>query len=128
MAEEKILIIDDDKDFLAQLKEIIEMSGYTPMVLDDSTNALKFAKKMDPDVILLDLRMDNLDGYEVAEHLQHFPETAKIPIIAMTGYYDEEKHNRLMKASNIQVCLEKPFNPLDVIAQIENVLSNAING
>ena len=124
MAGEKIMIVDDDIEFLSQLKEIIQMSGYSPMITYDSASALSFARKMEPDVILLDLRMDNVNGYEVAEHLQHYPETAKIPIIAMTGFYDEEeKHKNIMKNCNMKICLEKPFNPLDIIAQIENVLS-----
>ncbi|MCK5493437.1 MAG: response regulator [Candidatus Omnitrophica bacterium] len=124
MAGEKIMIVDDDIEFLSQLKEIIQLSGYYPIVTYDSSSVLSFARKMEPDLILLDLRMDNVDGYEVAACLQHFPETAKIPIIAMTGFYDAEKYNQHIKNCNMKACLEKPFNPLDVIGQIENILSN----
>ncbi len=70
-------------------------------------------------MILLDLRMRRTSGFEIADGLKRFLETERIPVIAMTGFYTMKEHSWLMNFCGIKKCLKKPFNPLDVIAEIE---------
>lgn len=121
MAEKKILIVDDDKGFLEELKEMLEATGYIVIAVIDGYLALKAAQTTKPDLIILDLRMQSMSGFEVADRLKGFAQTAKIPIIAMTGYYTMKEHIWLMNFCGIKRCLRKPFNPLDVITEIESV-------
>jgi len=122
MAEKKVLIVDDDKEFLEELGGILATSGYDVTSVGDSVAAVKAARTTKPDIILLDLRMSMMSGFEVADRLKNFPETATIPIIAMTGFYTLKEHAWLMNFCGIRRCIRKPFNPLDVIAEIENTL------
>jgi len=121
-AEKKVLIVDDDKEFLEELREMLAVTGYDVTSVSDSIAAIKAARTVNPDIILLDLRMTAMSGFEVADRLKGFPDTAGIPIIAMTGFYTLKEHAWLMNFCGIKRCIRKPFNPLDVIAEIENTL------
>lgn len=126
-AEKKILVIDDDKEFLEELKEMLSITGYKAIGVADSVSAVNAARVTKPDVILLDLRMQEMSGFEVADKLKSFPETSRIPIIAMTGFYTLKEHAWLMNFCGIKKCIKKPFNPLDVIAEIEQAIKEADN-
>jgi len=126
-AEKKILLVDDDKEFLEELKEMLALSGYKVMGVADSVAAVNAARVTKPDAILLDLRMQAMSGFEVADKLKSFPETSLIPIIAMTGFYTLKEHAWLMNFCGIKRCIKKPFNPLDVIAEIEQAIKEANN-
>jgi CheY-like chemotaxis protein len=119
MAVKKILIVDDDREFAEELKELLFLSGYEAVVINDSKEAFDAAFTLKPDIILLDIKMDGMDGFQVLEKLKQFPETARIPVIAMTGYFTKEEHVRLISVCGMDVCLKKPFNALDLIARIE---------
>ena len=121
MAGKKIMIVDDDKEFLEELEETLSLSGYYTITIDDSTTAFDVASTMKPDIILLDLKMDKMSGFQVAESLKRFPTTSHIPIIAMTGVFNKKNHFSLMDLCGMDLCIEKPFNPLDVIILIEDL-------
>ena len=125
MAEKKVLIVDDDKEFLDELKETLALTGYDVTGISDGMSAVKAARAGKPDIIVLDLRMHAMSGFEVADKLKGLPETSGIPVIAMTGYYTLKEHGWLMNFCGIRRCLKKPFSPLDVIAEIENVLKES---
>jgi two-component system alkaline phosphatase synthesis response regulator PhoP len=127
MAEKKILIVDDDREFLEEIQATLVATGYKVTTVDDSMAAIRAARVIKPDVILLDLRMKAISGFEIADRLKGFPETSSIPLIAMTGFYTLKEHAWLMNFCGIKRCMRKPFNPLDVIAEIENVLKENIN-
>lgn len=122
MTQKKILIIDDDKEFLEELKETLILNGYDVVGMSESISAIKIAKAVNPDLILLDLKMSAMSGFEVADGLKRIPETSQIPIIAMTGFYTMKEHSWLMNFCDIKKCLKKPFNPQDVITEIELIL------
>lgn len=127
MAEKRILIVDDDREFLDELKEMLVLAGYGVTGVSDGIAAVKAARVARPDVVILDLRMHAMSGFEVADKLKGIPETSDIPVIAMTGYYTLKEHAWLMNFCGIKRCLRKPFSPLDVIAEVETVLKEAPN-
>lgn len=125
MVSKKILIVDDDKEFLEELHDMLDSSGYDTVAVNDSSAASEVACLQKPDVILLDLKMGGMDGFQVTDKLKQSPETENIPIIAMTGYLTKGQHFSLAAMSGMEYCLIKPFNPLDVICRIEEALSKA---
>lgn len=128
MQTKKVMIVDDDKEFLEELKETLILSGYDVTAVNESVMALKVARAVKPDVILLDLKMRLMSGFEIADGLKHLQETSKVAVIAMTGFYTMREHSWLMNFCGIRKCLKKPFNPLDVIAEIERVFEEKANG
>jgi CheY-like chemotaxis protein len=123
--KKKILIVDDDKDFLNEAREMLGERGYQVIVSDNGDSALHAAKKSKPDLILLDIVMSNMNGFQVADKLNHMPETARIPVVAITGWFIREQHDRLIKTLGIKSILIKPFKPLDMISCIERALDEA---
>ena len=117
--KKKIMIVDDDKDFLEELKEVLESAGYDVVGLSESTSVPAAVTSHKPDVIILDLRMPLMSGFEVASTLRTLSDAWHIPIIAMTGFYTVEEKSFLMNFCAIKKCLKKPFNPLDIIKEIE---------
>ncbi|HTZ11890.1 MAG TPA: response regulator [Candidatus Margulisiibacteriota bacterium] len=121
MANHKVMIVDDDKEFLQELKETLALSGYDMIAANDASSALDIAYKEKLDLILLDLKMPQKSGFQLAYELKRLSELGHIPIIAMTGYY-KDGYTSLLEMCGIKKCLKKPFNPLDVISEIEEVL------
>lgn len=119
----RIMIIDDDKDFLAELKETLVLGGYDIIVAEDPFSALELAKNGKPDVLLIDLKMPYKSGFQLASELKSHSELEHIPVIAMTAFF-QDNYDQLMNFCGIHKCLKKPFNPLDVIALIEEELAN----
>jgi DNA-binding response OmpR family regulator len=118
MERRKVLIADDNCGFLDELEETLALSGYDMIAVSDPVSILEKAIAIKPSLILLDLKMPKKSGFQVAKELKENPQTAGIPVIAMSAFF-EEKYKSLLEASGIKKCLKKPFNPLDVIAQIE---------
>ena len=125
MGPKRILLIDDDEEFLQELEELLHMSGYEVDAVNKPVNALDVALRRKPDLILLDLRMDGMTGFEVAKGLRMSEQTARIPIVAMSGYFSEQQDCTLFDFFHIRKCLQKPFTPLDVISRIESSLKDA---
>lgn len=119
----KIMIIDDNKDFLGELKDTLELSGYDVIEINDPLVALEQANKENPDVILLDLKMPEKSGFQLAYEFKHYSDLRHVPIIAMTGYVNDE-NLLFMNIYGIKTCLNKPFSPLDAINRIEEALTN----
>jgi len=84
-AQKKILVVDDDKNLAKSLKYQLGKRGYSTSVAHNGKLALEKAESRPPDLILLDIKMPGMDGYEVMKALKHKPETAQIPILVMTG-------------------------------------------
>jgi DNA-binding response OmpR family regulator len=125
MFKGRVLIVDDDKEFLQELRETLDLSGYEVIEVEDSRTVQYTASHSNPDVIVLDLRMEDMNGFEVAEELKRFTSTVGIPVIAMTGFFREDEHIPLMNICGIKKCIRKPFNPLDVISAIEAAMQGA---
>ncbi|HOU36414.1 MAG TPA: response regulator [Candidatus Omnitrophota bacterium] len=125
MAQKSILIVDDDPEFLQEMQETLRLSGYKVDSLDRANSVVDHAAKNPPDLILLDLKMSGMTGFEVIKGLRGSPRTAQIPIIAMSGYFSEQKDCTLFDFFQIKQCLQKPFHPLDVISHIESTLKDA---
>ena len=125
MSAKRILVVDDDAEFLQELEETLRLSGYEVHAVNQSVKAVAAAVQLQPDIILLDLKMDGMSGFEVAKGLRNSPKTARIPIIAISAYFSETQDCTVMDFFQIRRFLQKPFNPLDVIANIESTLKNA---
>jgi DNA-binding response OmpR family regulator len=121
MNNKKILVLDDDKVFLEEFLSALVSNGYEPFTVDDTDGFMGVVVKIEPAVIVLDLKMPKKTGLLVALELKESGKTAHIPIIAMSGFV-KENYALPLGLTNIKVCLKKPFSPADLIATIEKVL------
>ena len=89
--EKKIVIVDDDKEILSELELLLKPEGYKTVACADAGAAVETILKTSPDLVLLDLKMDKVSGFQVADRLKDFGDTKDIPIIAMTGHFSDEE-------------------------------------
>ena len=122
MSQKRIMVVDDDREFLQELTETLQLSGYEVNPVVDACEAFPLAAKIKPDLIVLDLKMKGMTGFEVANKLKNFTTTSAIPIIAMSGYFTATEDDTLLSFFEINNYLRKPFNPLDIITKIEIAL------
>lgn len=116
-----ILIIDDDIDLLRELKDVLD-SHYNVVITSDPSEALATARKLRPDLIITDLRMQPMSGLQLIDILQNSRDTKDIPILVMTGYHDEKGNKIVMHLGPNRVFL-KPFHPVDLMSRIEEILN-----
>lgn len=117
----KIMIVDDEIDTLLLLKKSLEYEDYIVLEASNGFEALEMAKISIPDLILLDLMMPGLDGYEVCIRLKKDPITSHIPIIMLTAKYAVgEKVKGLDIGADDYVT--KPYNLIELKSRIKSVL------
>lgn len=107
----RILAVDDDAGVLTFIRELLEVSDdkIELETAEDGFAAGSMMLSFHPDIVLLDLRMPELDGYSVCERIKCNPETRNVRVVAMTGYYSEENVQRILDAG-AEICLKKPFD------------------
>lgn len=118
----RIMIVEDDKAFLDELTEGLSMSGYEVLPVIDSAEAIDIARSRRPRAVVLDMKMEKVNGFQIADRLRQFPETAHIPVIAMTGYFVKEEDENLMRMFGLGVYLKKPFDIKNMIEKIKEAL------
>jgi len=90
--QKKILVVDDEPNITMVMQEQLELQGYSVIVASDGTEGLEKAKKEKPDLIILDVMLPKMNGYEVCGLLKQDEKYASIPIILFTGRtQDSEK-------------------------------------
>jgi len=116
-----IMLIDDDEMCLDMGMEILK-NKYTVYPVPSGEQALKILKKVTPDLILLDIEMPVMDGYEVIKKLKLENETKDIPVIFLTSHTDPGNELDGLSMGAIDY-VTKPFSPLLLVQRIENHLS-----
>jgi DNA-binding response OmpR family regulator len=120
MAPATVLVVDDDPVILKLLEVNFEMEGFTVVRAADGAEGLERARAVLPDIVILDVMMPRMTGYEVAKALREDERTADIPIIFVTARAQSSDVERGMELG-VDDYVTKPFDPLDLIARV-NVL------
>jgi len=121
--KKKILIVDDEAKLQKVLKFELEYAGYEIICADDGMAGLKKIKEEHPDLIILDLNMPKLDGYQVCRMVKFDKTLCHIPIIMLTalGQQEDQEWGKKVKAN---AYLVKPYDPDELLAQVENFLQH----
>lgn len=118
----RILVVDDEPDAVELIEFNLEAAGYAVSTAGDGAEALRKARQMPPDLILLDLMLPEVDGLEVCKILRRDPATAKVPIIMLTAKAAEiDRILGLELGANDYVT--KPFSPRELTLRVRNLLS-----
>ena len=104
----RILVVDDDSDIRELLSDLLEDRGYEVIQADGGSEGLEKAAQDQPDLIILDVMMPEVDGFAVIKSLKENPETEKIPVVILTGLPAEEGEHVAMKAG-IDHYIPKPW-------------------
>lgn len=118
----KILVVDDDKFQVQLIERILAGSPYKVIGYNDSRKALRDAKDIAPDLILLDLIMPDIDGFELCRRLKEDDQTHHIPIIFLTARKDKTTELKVFELGAVDY-IGKPYNPVIAKARIDNQLT-----
>lgn len=119
-----VLIVEDDAAIATMLQEVLEMEGYTALATFDGRAALQLVPQVQPDLILSDIAMPQMDGYELYAAVRTLPQLAATPIILMTAW-----HNPALPAAPTNVTLlQKPLLPDVLLQTIRAVLEAGDQG
>lgn len=122
MEGKKILIVEDD-DFLLQMYTTkLELEGFKVLEAMNGLQGLKVAQKEIPDLILLDLNLPELSGFEVLSQLKRDDETKGIKVLILTNYSQKEDIDRCLELGADDYLIKAHFVPSEVIAKIKIIL------
>ena len=121
-ATEAILLVDDNPTNLQLLFETLDGRGFKLLVAKDGNTALSIARKACPNLILLDIMMPEIDGYEVCRQLKADPATAEIPVIFLSALTDTKDKVQGLDLGAVDY-VTKPFQPDEVIARVNTHLT-----
>ncbi len=122
MEGKNILVIDDESDLLEIMQILLQEKGYSVQVAGSAEEGIKKAKEFIPSVILLDLMMPGVDGFEVCRQLKSQTITSKIPIVALTALGEEEATKRAMKMGFAGYVV-KPFDGEILLTSLQEALA-----
>jgi len=119
----RILVVDDEETNVITLKRLLTRSGYRAVtVTTDARRAVPLFLDEEPDLVLLDLHMPHLDGFQVMDRLRGcIPHNAYVPILILTGDLDQEVRQRAL-SSGARDFVTKPFGVTEVLLRIRNLL------
>jgi two-component system alkaline phosphatase synthesis response regulator PhoP len=122
----KVLIIDDDPDFVAATKLVLESKPYQVVTAFDGDEGLKKARDESPDLIILDVIMPLKDGFMVCEQLKRHPELGKIPVLMLTAFADKVGETSLAVSQGLTLeaedFIDKPITPPELLIRVERLL------
>ena len=116
-----VLVIDDVEDNREVYTQFLSHQGWRVATAADGEDGLAKAQSLRPSVIILDLGLPKMDGWEVAQRLKNTPATSAIPIVALTGHVTREARQRALTAGVNEFCT-KPCLPPDLVATIRRHL------
>jgi PAS domain S-box-containing protein len=113
----RILAVDDDSDALTMIRDILETSGATVLAASSAEGALKILDTEHPDVLVADLGMPRIDGFELIARIRRRPSgsASQLPAVALTAYARSEDKARALRAG-YQTHMSKPINPAELVA------------
>ena len=117
----RILVVEDQEDNRQILRDLFATAGYELIEVGDGEAALPAALKHNPDLIIMDIELPLLDGYEATRRIKANPELRRIPVIAVTSYAlsgDEDK----ARAAGCDDYITKPYSPRALLAKINQHL------
>ena len=123
MSPKRVLLVDDYPDALEIWGLYLRAMGYEVVTADDGLRAVEEAHQHLPDVIVLDLELPGITGFEAAIRLRNADDTAEIPLIAATGYSHVRQLNQA-RDSGFDSIIVKPCEPQALVAEIERLLEH----
>ncbi|HEX5317730.1 MAG TPA: response regulator [Stellaceae bacterium] len=120
----RILVVEDTEDNRQIVRDMLDAAGYEMLEALDGLTGVEMAASEKPDLILMDIQLPGIDGYEATRRIRANPAIAKVPIIAVTSYAlsgDEAK----TREAGCDGYVAKPFSPRQLLAKVREFLPDA---
>lgn len=117
----RILVVEDTEDNRQIIRDLLSSVGYDLIEAVDGAEGVALAQSQQPDLILMDIQLPQMDGYEATRQIRAIPQLERVPIIAVTSYAlsgDEAK----TREAGCDAYIAKPFSPRQLLAKIREFL------
>jgi CheY-like chemotaxis protein len=121
VAQRSVLVVDDVPDVTEMIELFLKHAGYEVVTADSAARALEMANQIAFDLVISDIGMPAMNGYELAEALRNLPDYGDTPLIAVTGYTEYDDRGRTLRAG-FNAHLIKPIDP----SQLLNLMSQLL--
>jgi len=122
--KKRILYIEDEKEMLDLTRIVLERAGYEMLAAVGGADGIEAVKREKPDLVLLDLMMPDVDGWEVYRQMKADKEVADIPVIIITARTQSIDKVLGLKVAKVADYITKPFGPSDLINSVKKVLDS----
>jgi two-component system response regulator ChvI len=123
----RIMLVDDERDINLMLKIVLEDNGFEVDVFDDSTVALNNYKAGLYDLLILDIKMPKMDGFELYDQIKKVDDKSKVCFLTASEMYYKELRKDKYESLHKELFLLKPIAPNDLVKQIKTMLCNGMN-
>jgi two-component system phosphate regulon response regulator PhoB len=123
MSKGKILIVEDEAGFRRIYKEVLETDGYTVVLAETGEQGLKSANKESPDLILLDLRLPTMHGFEVLQKLKEKEATKNIPVIIFSVMGEQDDIQEGLDLGAEDYAVKGFYSPREILKQVGSILA-----
>jgi two-component system cell cycle response regulator DivK len=117
----RVLVVDDQEDNRRILRDLLETVGYAVIEAEDGEQAVSLAQEHVPDLILMDIQLPVMDGYEATRRIKAEPALKAIPVIAVTSYALSGDDEKAFEAG-CEAYVTKPFSPKALLAKVREYL------
>jgi len=125
MSKGHILVVEDNLDNYELVRAILDIAGYDTFLAVNGRDGVNAARKQKPDLILMDMSLPEMDGWNATKHIREDPESAHIPMIALTVHTLPIERKRALDAG-VDAYLPKPYDAGQLIRLVESTLKNSI--
>ncbi len=119
----KIVYIEDDLEMTYLIKLILEKKGYEIISTNDGLEGFEIIEREKPDLVLLDLMMPNIDGWDIYHQLQSNENTNQIPVIVISAKAQPIDKVLGLQVAKVDNYISKPFKPQELLESIESILN-----
>ena len=120
----RILVVEDHPANLKLARLILENAGHVVVATDDAVEGLRIAVEIQPDLVLMDIQLPGMDGLEATRRLKAAPQTARIPVIALTAFAMGDDAQK-MHAAGCDGYLAKPYRAAQLLEAVNGALAGA---
>lgn len=122
MPSQRVLIVDDDPDIVEIVRINLEAAGFETLAAGDGAEGLEKVTADQPDLVVLDVLMPEMDGWEVLRRIERNPETAGVPVVMLTCRGEDADILRGLEDGAVEY-ITKPFYPENVVATVKILLN-----
>jgi CheY-like chemotaxis protein len=124
MSKGHILVVEDNLDNYELVRTILGLAGYDTFLAVNGRDGVDAAKKQKPDLILMDMALPEMDGWDATQRIREDPETAHIPMVALTVHTLPRERKRALDAG-VDAYLSKPYDAAQLIQLVERILGKS---
>jgi DNA-binding response OmpR family regulator len=123
----KVVYFEDDKDMVELVRIILGREGYQIIGIAEGQAGIKAVQQDSPDIVLLDLMLPDMDGWEIYRQLKHDESTANIPVIVITAKAQSIDKVLGLEIAKVDDYISKPFTPQELIERVDKVIAGRTN-